>query len=91
MRIDAYNQVAQIYKTNTKMKATKTEKAGMRDKVEISDFGKIYQTTKKAVNDASDIRENKVAEIKEMIDNGTYEVSNEDFANKLLENFEALY
>lgn len=91
MRIDAYNQVAQIYKTNTKMKAQKTEKAGMRDKVEISDFGKVYQTTKKAVNEASDIREDKVADIKGRIDNETYEVSNEDFANKLLERYGTLY
>ncbi|MBQ3544356.1 MAG: flagellar biosynthesis anti-sigma factor FlgM [Lachnospiraceae bacterium] len=91
MRIDAYNQVAQIYKTNTRMKTQKTEKASMRDKVEISDFGKVYQTTKKAVNEASDVREDKVADIKSRIDNGSYEVSNEDFANKLLESYGALY
>lgn len=91
MRIDAYNQVAQIYKTNAKPKVYSSSKAGMRDKVEISDFGKIYQTTKNAVNTAADIREEKVAEIKNKIDNGTYEVSNEKFAEKLLEDYGALY
>lgn len=91
MRIDAYNQVSQIYNTNSKLKAQKTAKAGMRDQVEISEFGKIYQTTKNAVNEAPDIREEKVAELKSKIDDGTYEVSNESFAEKLLEDYGGLF
>ncbi len=89
MRIDAYNQVGQIYKTDAKMKTQKVWKASDTDKVEISAFGKIYQIAKKAVNDVPDIREDKIAEIKARIDNGTYDVSAESFADKLLESYDA--
>lgn len=85
MRIDAYNQVSQIYKSDAKVKTQKTWKSTDTDKVEISAFGKIYQTAKKAVSDVPNIREDKVADIKKRIDNGTYDVSAESFAEKLLE------
>lgn len=87
MRIDAYNQVSQIYQTGNKMKTQKVSKTSARDKVEISSFGKAYQVAKNAVNEAPDVREDKVADIKARIDNGTYEVSSEHFADKLLESY----
>lgn len=87
MRIDAYNQVSKIYNTSAKLKTQSVSKAGLRDKVEISEFGKIYQTTKSIVGEIPDIREDKVAKIKSKIDEGTYEVSNESFAEKLLADY----
>ena len=60
MRIEAYNQVTQLYK-NTK--ATKAEKSysavAGRDEVSISQAGYDYQVAKQAVAEASDIREDK--------------------------------
>ena len=64
MRVEAYNSVAQIYKTNRAAGASaaaKTEKS--RDQVEISSIGYDYQIAKQAVAEASDIREDKVAEL----------------------------
>lgn len=87
MRIDAYNQVSQLYKTNSTIKTQKAAPVSKRDKVEISDFGKLYQTTKAAVSEAPDVRQDKVAELKSRIDNGTYEVSTESFADKLLASY----
>ena len=49
MRIDAYNQVTQLYKTNSTKKAYKTNTAQAADKVEISQMGKDYQIAKNAV------------------------------------------
>ena len=79
MRVEAYNSVAQIYKTNRAAGASaaaKTEKS--RDQVEIS---------KQAVAEASDIREDKVAALSAKVKSGTYDVSNEAFAEKLLEKY----
>lgn len=88
MRIDAYNQISQVYKTNGKVKTQKAASTTRSDKVEISEFGKVLQTAKQAVKNSSDIREDKVADIKSRIDNGTYEVSGESFADKLLQNYQ---
>ena len=88
MRIEAYNQVAQLYKTNKASGARPTSKAGMgRDEVQISSFGRDYQVAKKAVAEASDIREDKVAEMKSKYESNDYQVDTGDFASKLLEKY----
>ena len=64
MRIDAYNQIAQVYKTTSAAKLQKTENARHgRDEVQISSLGRDYQIAKQAVTEAADIREDKVAEL----------------------------
>ena len=86
MRVEAYNSVAQIYKTNRAAGASaaaKTEKS--RDQVEISSIGYDYQIAKQAVAETSDIRE--VAALSAKVKSGTYDVSNEAFAEKLLEKY----
>ena len=87
MRVEAYNSVAQIYKTRAAgaSAAAKTEKS--RDQVEISSIGYDYQIAKQAVAEASDIREDKVAALSAKVKSGTYDVSNEAFAEKLLEKY----
>ena len=44
----------------------------------------------RSVADASDIREDRVAQLKERLDSGNYNVDMNDFANKLLEKYNAL-
>lgn len=89
MRIEAYNQVAQLYKTNKTSGAKPTNKASMgRDEVQISSFGRDYQVAKKAVAEASDIREDKVAEMKSKYESNDYQVDTGDFASKLLEKYQ---
>ena len=93
MRIEAYNQVAQLYQTsNTKntTQAAKTNGMG-RDQVQISSTGKDYHVAKSAVANAADIREDKVADIKARIKAGTYDVSTDDFAEKLLSKMGSLF
>lgn len=88
MRIDAYNQIREIYKTSQSSKATKSEKTeGRRDQVEISQTGRDYQVAKKAVAEAPDVREDLVNSIKSKINAGTYEVSGNDFARKVIEKY----
>ena len=91
MRIDAYNQIAQIYGASQTAKTQKTQTtSSARDQVSISQAGRDYQIAKKAVSEASDIREDKVAQLKNMIDSGEYQVSADDFASKLLEKYNSL-
>ncbi len=88
MRIETYNQVNQIYQTSKAMKAEKSNKTSRMDQVQISSVGKDMQTLKQAVAGSSDIREGLTASIKASISAGTYQVSNDDFASKLLEKYE---
>lgn len=88
MRIDAYNQVAQLYQTSqAKTTAGKTEKAsGFSDALQLSQTGKEMQVAKQAVKDAPDIREDKVNELKARLASGNYNVSGEELADKLVNN-----
>ena len=48
MRIDAYNQIAQLYGVSRTTKTAKTQSASrMSDQVSISQAGKDYQIAKK--------------------------------------------
>ena len=92
MRIEAYNQVAALYQAN---KSTRTSAVtnvnAPRDQVHISSAGKDFQIAKQAVANASDIREDKVAELKNKVDSGSYQVDAGDFAGKLLEKYQELF
>lgn len=88
MRIEAYTQVQQLYSTKKTAKAHKVAANGVSDQIQISSFGKDIQIAKTAVAASSDIREELVAPLKASIKNGTYEVSGESFADKLLKQYE---
>ena len=84
MRIEAYNAVSQIYQSNTRMTNKTAPNKGVNDQFEISQTAKNYQVAKQAVSSAPDIREDKVAEIKAKMASGTYSVTAQDFAEKVL-------
>lgn len=83
MRIEAYTQVQQVYNTRKAAKAETAKRTHFADQVQISSMGKDIQAAKQAVNAAADIREDVTAPIKSAIDNGTYSVDEESFAEKL--------
>ena len=89
MRIESIDRVSQMYRTSQVSKVTGPRGAAApgRDRLSISRTGQDYQIAKQAVSRASDIREDKVADVKSKIDSGTYEVSVDDFAAKLLEKY----
>ena len=90
MRIDAYNQIAAVYNTTKTNKTTSAGKvASARDEVFISSAGRDYTLAKQAVAETSDIREDKVADIKNKIDTGSYQVDTGDFASVLFAKFNA--
>lgn len=87
MRIDAYNKVTQAYKVNNTRKTTKSATVSQTDKYEISQTAKDYQTARMAVKSSADVRIDLVNDIKSRIDAGTYNVSDSDFADKLISKF----
>ncbi len=87
MRINSFEKVNQLYKTNSANKTKKSNAYGGSDKVQISQMGKDFQIAKTAVKNSSDIRTDKVDAIKRQMDQGTYHVSNKDVADKVVDNF----
>lgn len=90
MRIEAYTQVQQLYKPKKVAKTESKSNVGFSDRLQISSIGRDIQTAKAAVKASSDIREDVTAPIKASIQAGTYEVSSESFADKLLEKYEGM-
>ena len=88
MRVEAYNQVQQIYQSKKVGKTQQTGNVSRADQLEISKLGKEYNVAKAAVAGSPDIREDLTAPIKAQIQSGNYSVDNASFAEKLLQQYE---
>jgi len=84
IHMDAYvNQVQDKNKAGSS--GEKSEKtAAKSDTVLISDTAKRIQEAKKQLDSIPDIREDKVAQLKNQIKNGTYEINAEKIAGKMI-------
>lgn len=87
MRIDALNQVSHLYQANKTKKISKSSETEKKDQLEISQSAKDYQTVKNALSQTPDIREDKVAEIKNAMNTGTYNVSAQEIADKMVSKY----
>lgn len=90
MRIEAYSQVQKVYEAKKAVKAQARGNAGASDKFLISGIGRDIQVAKQALAGTGDIREDVTASIKSRVQSGTYDVSTESFADKLLQKFEEM-
>ena len=90
MRIEAYSQVQQMYQTKKTNKALQSANVSHSDQVQISSLGKDFQTAKAAVAATPDVRAELTDSIKVKVQNGTYEVDNGTFAEKLLQKYEEM-
>jgi negative regulator of flagellin synthesis FlgM len=61
---------------------TQAQKA---DSVTLSDSARSLAAAREAVQNAPDVREAKVADIKQRVDSGTYEVSSKVLARKMID------
>ncbi len=86
MRIEAYSQIQSLY--NVSRPAAKADNqlaaADFKDKLHISENGKDLQVAKQAVSQAPDIRQDKVDTIKSAYQSGLYNVSANEFAEKVM-------
>ena len=90
MRIERYQQISQLYNVQQSVNTSKTKESKFamgRDSVSISKTAYDYQVAKNAVANASDVREDKIAKLKESVQSGNYSVDPASFANKLLEKY----
>lgn len=87
MRIDAFNKVSQLYKTNSVKSTAKSKGASFSDSLEISQTGKDYQVAKQIIARTPDVRETKINDIKQRMESGAYHVSIQDVADKLVDEY----
>ena len=90
MRINAYNVISQIYQPKKPKGVRSTgSPTEIRDELQISSFGREFQIAKQAVAEASDIREDKVAEMTKKY-SGRVTVDTGNFADVLLEKYRSI-
>jgi len=81
-------EVVQQYKANEKAATAHGKQvsgnAAPEEKVSLSDRAKDIQQAKKTIDQLPDVREEKVKELKNAIDTGTYRVEGEKVADKMI-------
>jgi negative regulator of flagellin synthesis FlgM len=84
IQIDAYvNQVHD--KTKVDPSDNKLDKAAVKtDTVVISDAAKRIQEARMQLDEIPDVREDKVAQLRNQIENGTYEIDADKIAAKMI-------
>lgn len=90
MRIEAYNQVQQLYQTKKVNKVRQTGGASQTDQLQFSNFGKEIRAAQAALSGVPDVREELIAPIRTRVQNGTYNVDTTSFADKLMEKASAM-
>lgn len=85
MQINKIHKASEIYAASSVKKVSaKDPQVSKKDKLSISDTAKYFQLAFKAAKNSPDIRIEKVEKIKEQIESGTYNVSAEEVAKKML-------
>jgi negative regulator of flagellin synthesis FlgM len=98
MKIPDVNQKAQIIQyVNQQTRINPVEKNQVAaaggaslapvDRVELSTSSRMIQKIQEAAQAAPDVRAEKVAALKKQVADGTYQVSSEDIAGKMLKDF----
>lgn len=70
-------------KLNSESKKRINENVVLEEKVSISSISRDVKLAKKAIEELPDVREERVRELKDQIEHGTYNVSGEKIAEKM--------
>ena len=85
------NEFIKQYKINEKLNSESkkriNENVVLEEKVSISSISRDVKLAKKAIEELPDVREEKVRELKDQIEQGTYNVSGEKIAEKMFGEF----
>ena len=81
------NEFIKQYKINEKLNSESkkriNENVVLEEKVSISSISRDVKLAKKAIEELPDVREEKVRELKDQIEQGSYNVSGEKIAEKM--------
>ncbi len=92
IRVDAYSQIQNLYNVSkpagNRGSAAAAATPDFKDRLNISGQGKDLQVAKQAVAQSPDIREDRVAALKAAYQSGSYNISANAVADKILENYE---
>jgi negative regulator of flagellin synthesis FlgM len=82
------SEIIQQYQANGQTKPEPDKQAGVNtvqeEKVSLSTKGMDIQQARKAINDLPDVRTEKVEDLRNQIEQGTYHVNGEDIAEKMI-------
>lgn len=84
--INSFENVKDTQKKAEVKKQTAGLAGSSSDKISISDNAKDVSTITKAVKSSPEIREDKVSALKKQIDSGTYDITGEMVAEKMVSN-----
>lgn len=85
MQIHKIHKASEIYGSSTVKKVPSKEIKSMgKDEISISDTAKYFQLAFKAAKASSDIRVEKVENLKRQIESGNYNVSAQEVADKII-------
>lgn len=90
MRIESYHKINKLYTSEKTSGVKQNIVTSKNDKLEISQTALDYQIAKKAVSETDDVREELVSKVKNKIESESYNVSADDFANKVIESYNKL-
>ena len=84
MKISSVSNLYSVYNTKPAVSRKKPEERSQADSYNVSSEAKDYNMVYKAVMQSSDIREDKINSISQKIADGTFNVSAEKLADKIL-------
>lgn len=85
MRIEAYNQVHQLYQAKKVNNVREKSGVARTDQLQFSNMGREIRAAQAALAGTPDIREDLVAPVRTKVRNGTYHVDTASFAQKLMQ------
>ncbi|MCL1988378.1 MAG: flagellar biosynthesis anti-sigma factor FlgM [Firmicutes bacterium] len=88
MKINTIYAAQAVYQTNSKTRKSNAAASNAQDNLSISGQAEDYQIARRAISQLPDVRENRVAELKSLIESGQYSVNASAIANKILQNFD---
>lgn len=88
MKIDVYSRVSKIYEAQNISKVKNVKEVTVKqDEVEISKVGRDISVAREAIKKTPDIRQDKVNDIIERMESGTYDVTAKEVANKIVDKY----
>jgi negative regulator of flagellin synthesis FlgM len=81
------NSYRKQVRSDDKVKGNQDLKSSLNqaDRTQLSEEARFHQVAMKALKNMPDVREDRVAELKKVIDSGSYQVSGKEIAEKMLE------